>query len=107
MSGNHEVPGGLAAAVRGALRLLARPVRTAVGAKGGIVLQPYRGYGSREEVFLIGRVFSQPTAGPNPPEGTAGRDAVDLGRRLLRRGIGGAALVARFGGTEQQVLTDR
>jgi phosphatidate phosphatase APP1 len=107
MSGNHEVLGGLAAAVRGALRLLARPVRSAVGSTGGVVLQPYRGYGSREEVFLIGRVFSQPTAGPNPPEGTAGRDAVDLGRRLLRRGIGGAALTARFVGTEQRVTTDQ
>ena len=107
MSGDHEVPGGLVAAVRGALRLLARPVRSAVGSKGGVVLQPYRGYGSREEVFLIGRVFSQPTAGPNPPDGTAGRDAVDLGRRLLRRGIAGAALVARFVGTEQRVTTDQ
>ena len=97
---------GLVAAARGALRLLARPVRAASG-RGGVVLQPYRGYGSREEVFLIGRVFTQPTAGPSPAEGTAGRDAVDLGRRLLRRGVAGAALVARFRGSEQRVATDR
>jgi phosphatidate phosphatase APP1 len=71
------------------------------------VLQPYRGYGSREEVFLIGRVFSQPAAGPSPPEGTVGRDAVDLGRRLLRRGIGQAELVARFCGAEQRLRSDR
>jgi phosphatidate phosphatase APP1 len=107
MSKDHGVAGGLVAAARGALRLLARPVRAAAGGRGGIVLQPYRGYGSREEIFLIGRVFSQPTSGPNPPEGTAGRDAVDLGRRLLRRGVADAQLVARFCGTEQRVAADR
>ncbi len=107
MSSDRNEPKSILAAARGALRLLARPVRAAAGHRSGIVLQPYRGYGSREEVFLIGRVFSQPTSGPNPPEGTAGRDAVDLGRRLLRRGIAGAELVARFCGAEQQVTTDR
>jgi phosphatidate phosphatase APP1 len=96
-------------AARDALRLLAKPVRAAAGGRGGgVVLQPYRGYGSREEVFLIGRVFRQPAApGAGPAEGTAGGDAIDLGRRLLRRGVGGAELVARFGGAERRLATDR
>ena len=54
-----------------ALRLLARPVRAASG-RGGVVVQPYRGYGSREEVFLIGRVFRQP---PAPGDRARGRPA--------------------------------
>jgi phosphatidate phosphatase APP1 len=40
-------------------------------------------------------------------EGTLIRDITDIGRRLLRRGIGNAVLMARFGGAEQQVTTDR
>ena len=49
-------------ALHRALRVLTRRVRAASG-HGGFVLQPYRGYGSGEEVFLIGRVFRQPTFG--------------------------------------------
>ncbi len=100
------VGANLLGASRRALRLLARPVRAASG-QGGVVVQPYRGYGSREEVFLIGRVFRQPPAPRGSRAGTAGRDALDLGRRLLRRGVGGAELVARFGGAETRVATDR
>lgn len=103
----RDLPTNLAGASRGALRLLTRPVRRAAGGRGGIVLQPYRGYGSREEVFLIGRVFTQPAAGSGLPGGTLRRDLADLGRRLLRRGVAGAPLVARFCGTEQEVATDR
>ena len=41
-------------ASRRLLRLLARPMGSVVE-EGGIVLQAYRGYGTAEEVFLIGR----------------------------------------------------
>lgn len=102
-----SLPSDLAGASRGALRLLTRPVRRAAGGRGGVVLQPYRGYGSREEVFLIGRVFTQPAAGSGLPGGTLRRDLADLGRRLSRRGMAGAAVTARFCGTEQSVVTDR
>ena len=34
-----------------------------VGSRGGQVIQTYRGYGSREAVFLMGRVFRQPGLG--------------------------------------------
>jgi len=95
-----------AVAFRKALRLLARPVRRAVG-QGPFVLQPYRGYGSRDEVFLIGRVFRQPTFGRSVHEGTPGRHLIDIARGILRRGIAGATLAVRFCGAEQQVATDR
>jgi phosphatidate phosphatase APP1 len=94
-----------AVAFRKALRLLARPVRKAVG-PGPYVLQPYRGYGSCDEVFLIGRVFRQPMFGRSVNEGI-GRHVIDIGRGLLRRGIGGATLAVRFCGAEQRMTTDR
>lgn len=105
MSGDRKQLRGLTTAARRALRLLARPVRTAAR-RHGVVLQPYRGYGSREEAFLIGRVFRQPGDDTAPPDGSAGQDALDLGRRLLRRGIAGAELEARFAGTTQEAVTD-
>lgn len=88
------------------LDLAARPVRTAHGGEG-VVLQPYRGYGSRREAFLIGRVFRQSAA-----RGGAGRDDLaahlrDLGRRIARRAVAGAAVTARFCGAEHRVETDR
>ena len=92
--------------LRRAIELLARPV-DAAASRGPFVVQPYRGYGSRDEVFLIGRVFRQPTVGSGAPEGTLRRQLVDVARGLLRHGIGGAALLARFCGAEQRVTTDR
>lgn len=87
------------------VKLAARPVRTAHG-HHGIVLQPYRGYGSRSEVFLIGRVFRQTTdAGPAAPR-SGWRHIRDLGRRVARRGLGGAVVKASFAGSQQWVETD-
>jgi phosphatidate phosphatase APP1 len=74
---------------------------------GGIIIQPYRGYGSREELFLIGRVVRQPPASVPPRTGAIGRDLLAIGRRLVQRGVADAVLVARFGGTEHHVTTDR
>lgn len=91
---------------RGTLRLLSRPVRRAQG-RGGIVLEPYRGYGSGDEIFLIGRVFRQ-----SRPDSDTDRDSLrdlwrDVRRRIARRAVKGAAVTARFGGAEQRVATDR
>jgi phosphatidate phosphatase APP1 len=92
--------------VRRALELLARPVRRARG-KRGFVLQPYRGYGSRDEAFLIGRVFRQPTFGSGPGGGVVSHQLIDILRGLLRRGVAEAVLTARFYGAAQRVTTDR
>ncbi|WP_240761557.1 App1 family protein [Nitrosococcus wardiae] len=96
----------IAQALRRAVHVLARPVKSDRG-RGGIVIQPYRGYGSRKEVFLMGRVFKQRGNISGAQEGALGRDLMDIARRLLRRGIAEAVLTARFQGREQQVIADR
>ncbi|HET6467077.1 MAG TPA: phosphatase domain-containing protein [Geminicoccaceae bacterium] len=97
---------GLARALRRALKLLARPAAGARG-PGGIVVRPYRGFGTAEEGFLIGRVYWQPTPHSDPHDGTLRRALQDLWRLLRRHGIADAAVHARFAGAEQRVATDR
>jgi phosphatidate phosphatase APP1 len=96
----------LRSALRKALELLARPVRAAAG-RGGFVVRPYRGYGSREEVFLIGRVFRQPTFRSRAPADSWRGLLLEAARRLLSWGVADAVLMARFGGAEQRITTDR
>jgi phosphatidate phosphatase APP1 len=91
------------------LSLVARPVRTAHGRRG-IVLQPYRGYGSREEIFLIGRVFRQSHTDHDASQGDEEDLAAhlrDIVRRIVRRSVSDAIVVARFGDAEQRAVTDR
>ena len=88
-------------AVRGILRLLARPVRTARGRRG-VVLQPYRGYGSTARIFVIGRAFWQRTEAPDEEA-----EIRAIVRRIRRRPVRGARLRARFYGAERIVETDR
>lgn len=93
-------------AARRALGFLARPVRRAQG-RGGVVIETYRGYGSRDEVFLIGRVFRQSRrAGEGDDESLTGQ-LRDIRRRITRRAVAGAVLTARFGACMEQVITDR
>lgn len=91
--------------LRRVLHLLARPAQDD-GGRGGIIIQPYRGYGSSKEVFLMGRVFRQHQRTPGAREGRLRRDLIDIARRLLRRGVADALLTVHFGGREQQVSTD-
>lgn len=91
---------------RRALHLLARPARGHKG-RGGIVIQSYRGYGSEEKVFLMGRVFRQTGGGAGLRRGTVTRDIIDFIRRALRWGVGHAVLEAQFRGDVQRVRADR
>jgi phosphatidate phosphatase APP1 len=52
-------------------------------------------------MFMLGRVLRQP-GGP-----ATGNLLADFGRRLLQRGVGGAVVDVRFGGTQAQVKADR
>jgi phosphatidate phosphatase APP1 len=88
------------------LNLAARPVRTAHGRRG-VVLQPYRGYGSREEVFLIGRVFRQSHTNHGGGEDDLAAHLRDIGRRIVRRAVANATVRARFGDAERRAVTDR
>ena len=72
-----------------------------------VELKGYRGYGSREEVFLIGRVFTQPRIGDNDGRHKFFGAMIALAQRLRRRGIADAVVEASFSGSQQQVRTDR
>ena len=91
--------------LRHLVRLMARPLRGAQQ-RGGLVIQPYRGYGSRDEVYLMGRVFRQPKLGGRPFRAPLLRDLVDVVRRLVRWGVAGAEVTLRLGGGETTVTTD-
>ncbi|WP_027132597.1 App1 family protein [Geminicoccus roseus] len=88
------------------LKKIARPARRAQGRRG-VVLEPYRGYGSRNEIFLIGRAFWQSHHEQTAGENELAADLRDIARRLVRRAVRGAKVTARFCGTEQQFETDR
>ena len=92
--------------VRRALRVLTRPVRRSGGLKG-TVIQPYRGYGTRQEVYLKGRVFRQPRFGQGLAPGSFLRELSDLLRRLARMGIADVQVTASLGGAEASFVTDR
>jgi phosphatidate phosphatase APP1 len=83
----------------GLLHLLARPVRRARGQRG-VVLQPYRGYGSPQRIFVIGRAFWQRTERGEVSELRL------IARRIRRRPVRGARIRARFYGAEVEVETD-
>jgi phosphatidate phosphatase APP1 len=87
--------------IRRLLRVLARPVRTARGRRG-VVLQAYRGYGSPERIFMIGRVFFQHTGGT-----IEAAELRAIVRRIRRRPVRGARVRASFYGAEAEVVTDR
>ncbi len=84
------------------LRVLARPARGG----GPRVVHPYRGYGSRREVFLMGRVFRQPGLGLKLQEGPLD-DIVNIGRRLVRWGVRDARVAVSVAGGEVVVNSDR
>ena len=94
----------LAQAAGGVVRLAGRPVRRAQG-DGNVVIEPYRGYGTRSEVFLIGRVFRQSQSDPED-RGTFRSELRDIGRRVSRRSLPGVVVAARFCGTTEITTTD-
>lgn len=95
-----------ARALRRGLHILASPVKGDSG-RGGLFIQSYRGYGSRNRLFLMGRVFRQPGFGASWREDRLRRDIVDLIRRLLRKPIIGARVRIRYKDTNTVVETDR
>jgi phosphatidate phosphatase APP1 len=92
--------GGPSRGFRGLLRFLARPVRRARGRRG-VVLQPYRGYGSEARIFVIGRAFWQRTE-----RGAEVGELRQVLRRVRRRPVRGARIRARFYGAVAEVETD-
>ncbi|MBZ9539365.1 DUF2183 domain-containing protein [Modicisalibacter tunisiensis] len=93
-------------ALRKLLHLAARPMKSDRG-RGGIVVHAYRGYGTAREVYLMGRVFHQPSLGLPLAEGTLARDVADVVRRGVRWGVGRAEVTLRLNGSTLTVTTDR
>lgn len=94
----HRIGRGL----RRALKVIARPVRRTRG-RHGVVLQPYRGYGSESRIFVIGRAFWQRTDSGGQAVESELRDVL---RRIRRRPVRGARIRARFHGAVIEVETD-
>lgn len=93
-------------AAAGTLALAARPVRRAQG-RGGTVVEAYRGYGTNEEIFLIGRVFRQAHPDVEVSSNHIRAGLRDIARRIRRRKVKDAIVTARFGGAGTRVATDR
>ncbi|MEQ6889825.1 phosphatase domain-containing protein [Halomonas sp. CS7] len=74
---------------------------------GGLTVTPYRGYGSRREAFLTGRVFRQAPLSRGLPRRGFLRDLVDVARRIARRGVAEASVDIRLGDNRVAVTTDR
>ncbi|GGY82724.1 App1 family protein [Marinobacter zhanjiangensis] len=94
------------ASVRRGLHILAAPVKGDNG-RGGLFIQAYRGFGSRDRVFLMGRVFRQPGFGADMREDSLRRDLLDVVRRLLRKPIVGGLVRVRYKDTTAVVETDQ
>lgn len=92
--------------LRRGLHILAAPVKGDSG-RGGLFIQAYRGYGSDNRLFLMGRVFRQPGFGASWREDLLRRDLIDLVRRLMRKPIVGARVRIQYKDTNTVVHTDR
>jgi len=87
------------------VRVLARPVSTHREIKGEYI-QTYRGYGTKDQIFLIGRVIRQ--MGPFFQNHTGFlADLVDVIRRLFRKGVRDGKVQAVIHGKRKVFTTDR
>ena len=84
----------------------AKPMKRDRG-RGGMVVHPYRGYGSSEEVFVMGRVFRQAALGRAIPRRGMFRDTADVARRVFRRGLADAQVQISIGQNQLTLMTDR
>ncbi len=95
----------LRSAARKLLRLLAKPVRR-TRSQGPVVIDAYRGYASQAALFMVGRVLRQP-GGDAEPDFTTAASLWNVVRRMRRRGVAGARLIATVDGQRQGLITDR
>lgn len=102
----RHVPSPLRRTARKLLHVAARPMKSDRG-RGGVVVHAYRGYGSHREVFVMGRVFRQPSLGIPAPEGSLRRDLVDVVRRMVRWGVKHIDVTLELNGCRKTVNTDR
>ena len=87
------------------LRLLAKPVRR-TDSQGPIVIDTFRGYASKDALFMMGRVMHQPE-GDGPGDFSDSASLWNVIRRMRRRGVSGARLIATVDSQRQGLITDR
>ncbi len=86
--------------------VVAKPMKKDRG-RGGMMVHPYRGYGSQQEIFVMGRVFRQAALGRAIPRRGILRDTADVARRIFRRGLADAQVEIRVGENQLTLTTDR
>ncbi|WP_233350229.1 App1 family protein [Kushneria phosphatilytica] len=106
LSGIDTMSRAMKRGLRRLLKVAVRPMKSE-RAHGGRVIHSYRGYGSRTEVFLIGRVFRQPGLNLPTRQDSLMSDLVDLVRRSIRWGIHDVEVEIRVNDTRCVVTTDR
>lgn len=104
--GFHTYKSSVFSKIRNALRVLSRPGKSDRN-KSKYIIEPFRGFGSRREAFLMGRVFRQHRIDPGLPEGSISGDLVALWRRLSRKGLRGVWISGRFSDKKVNVRTDK
>jgi phosphatidate phosphatase APP1 len=95
----------LRAAAGKLLRLLARPVRR-TRTQGPVVIDTFRGYASKDALFMVGRVVRQPTSDA-VSDFSAAASLWNVVRRMSRSGVSGARLIASIDDQRQGLITDR
>jgi phosphatidate phosphatase APP1 len=88
------------------LKVFARPVRGRQP-EDSLVIKTNRGYGSKAEVFLIGRVFRQSRRNAPADEDSLLDQLRDIRRRVTRRSVPAISVIAEFHGTQERVTTDQ
>lgn len=77
---------------------------TAIGATPVVI--PYMGFGTGERFFIQGRVLKDEGFSTPHPELSPWRNFVEFSKHIGSDEIPGARLLARFGGLEQEIVTD-
>jgi phosphatidate phosphatase APP1 len=106
LSGLQGALGRLTRFARRMLSIAAKPMKRDHG-QGGLVVHPYRGYGTSRQAFVMGRVFRQAALGRLIPRYGLLRDTADVVRRIARRGLPGIAVHVTLGDNDVTVTTDR
>ena len=86
--------------------LLKYRLRERIGGRDPIMIQPYRGFGTREKVYLKGRVLEDKGIPPAEDNDTIWENLANMYRRFESDEIPFARVLARIHGAEQEVVTD-
>lgn len=83
--------------------LLKYRLRERFGRRNAIIIQPYRGFGTREELILKGRVLENPNLDADLEDDTWWDNLVNMYKRFASKEIPYARVAARYGAVEREV----